>query len=280
MSAEKLDVSEEEIEIIDFQSDDRNSAQEQPPKPVPANIKWMLVALVIILLVGGGSLFGFSKKPHKATAVSLDGETEAVLPIDALERDPGNDLTQSVKDTVKNKKVRPLTVGPVTEQDKLKEQIESMNLQVDDITSRMKSLETQNHDLTRHVEQILQIAKAMPSKDDLANIRHDLENMMQKNSEELQKSISEKTKQVAKKTLRHNKKRSYKRYKLPFKLVSIDQWDGLDYAAIQANNIGSIENLRVGDIRFGWKVTRIDALNSMVEFKQIKTGRTIKQTAI
>ncbi len=279
MSAEKLDVSEEEIEIIDFQSDDRNSAQDQPPKPVPANIKWMLVALVIILLVGGGSLYGFSKKPHKkaSTAVSLDGETETVLPIDALKRD---DLAQSIKDTVKNKKVRPLTIGPVTEQDKLKEQIESMNLQVDDITSRIKSLETQNHDLTRHVEQILQIAKAMPSKDDLANIRHDLENMMQKNSEELQKSINEKTKQVAKKTPRHNKKRSYKRYKLPFKLVSIDQWDGLDYAAIQANNIGSIENLRLGDIRFGWKVTRIDALNSMVEFKQIKTGRTIKQTAI
>ncbi len=281
MSEEKLDLSEDEIEIIDFQSEHKSSSQTQSPKPVPANIKWIFAGLGVVLMVGAGSLFALSQQ-SKPVVLSLDGESETAIPVNISSFDKNNvsgtvAKTMPVEDQELPKN-KPLTIGPVTEQDKLKEQVASMTIQVDEITARIKTLETQNGDLTRHVEQILKIAKAMPSREDLTTIRQDLESMMQKKSQELQKSIEAKTKKVAK--TKSVKKRAYRRYSLPFKLVSIDQWDGLNYAAIQANNISSIENLRTGDIRFGWKVKSIDPLNGQVEFKHLKTGRTVKQTAI
>ena len=281
MSEEKLDLQEEEIEIIDFQSEHKSSSQTQSPKPVPANIKWILAGLGVVLIVGTGSLFALNQQ-SKSVPLSLDGETETVIPVNTASLATTNAAgaaarTMPVEDQMPPKN-KHLSIGPVTEQDKIKEQVASMTVQVDEVTVRLKTLETQNQDLTRHVQQILKIAKAMPSKDDLAAIRQELESMMQKNSQELQASIEAKTKKVTK--TKSVKKRSYRRYTLPFKLVSIDQWDGLNYAAIQANNISSIENLRTGDVRFGWKVKSIDPLKGMVEFKHLKTGRTVKQTAI
>ncbi len=49
MSEEKLDLSEEEIEIIDFQSEHKSSSQTQSPKPVPANIKWIFAGLGVVI---------------------------------------------------------------------------------------------------------------------------------------------------------------------------------------------------------------------------------------
>ena len=282
MSEEKMEITEDEIEIIDFQSEHKSSSQTQSPKPVPANIKWIFAGLGVVLIVGAGSLFALSQQSKPPVPLSLDGEAKAVIPVNTASLETTNAAeaearTKPIEDQMlpKNKH---LSIGPVTEQDKIREQVASMTVQVDEVTVRLKTLETQNQDLTRHVEQILKITRAMPSKDDLANIRQELESMMQKNSQELQASIEAKTKKVTK--TKSVKKRSYRRYTLPFKLVSIDQWDGLNYAAIQANNISSIENLRTGDVRFGWKVKSIDPLKGMVEFKHLKTGRTVKQTAI
>lgn len=281
MSEEKLDLQEEEIEIIDFQSGDKSSKTQSPsPRPVPANIKWIFAGLGVFLIVGAGSLFALSQR-SKPVALSLDGESETVIPVNTTSLDNNNEagtVARTVSVKTQELSNKPLTIGPVTEQDKIREQVASMTIQVDEVTARIKTLETQNQDLTRHVQQILKIAKAMPSKEDLAAIRQDLENMMQKKSQELQKSIEAKTQKVAR--TKPVKKRAYRRYTLPFKLVSIDQWDGLNYAAIQANNISSIENLRTGDVRFGWKVERIDQLKGQVEFKHLKSGRTVKQTAI
>lgn len=287
MSEEKLDLQEEEIEIIDFQSENKSSSQTQAPRPVPANIKWIFASLGVVLIAGAGSLFALSQQ-SKPVELSLDVDaetsTETAIPVNTASASlDNNNAAGTVARATPGKsqvvsKNKPLVIGPVTEQDKIREQVASMTIQVDEVTARIKTLETQNQDLTRHVQQILKIAKAMPSKEDLAAIRQDLESMMQKKSQELQKSIEAKTKKLAK--TKSVKKRVYRRYTLPFKLVSIDQWDGLNYAAIQANNISSIENLRTGDVRFGWKVKRIDPLKGQVEFKHLKSGRTVKQTAI
>ncbi len=152
-------------------------------------------------------------------------------------------------------------------------QIQLMKQQIDDLVGQrkiIKQLNTQVRQIAAHVE-------SLPTQDDLADMRQDFNEKLQNAKDELKNSLVN-TYKKAKSYV--SKKKIYKSQSMPFKLVSIDQWNSVNYAAIQSKNIGAIENLRTGDTRSGWKVERIDVVESSVVFKNIKTGRSIKQTAI
>jgi hypothetical protein len=277
---EKLEINEEEIEIIDFQSEDRSGSIPQANNPVPNGIKWMLGGVAMVLLVGMGSLYAFKGKSHSTSPVGEDvmqigGDSDKAVATDVLLASLDKNNAQ-----VKLPKKPGLTIGPVTEQDKINErvvsletQLQQMTQQIDDLTSQgkiIKKMNTQMGQIADHIE-------TLPTQDDLTEMKQDFNKMLQQTKDELKNSLAKSYKKAKKYV---SKKKTYSAKNMPFKLVSIDQWNGVDYAAIQSKNIGAIENLRSGDTRSGWKVERIDTVESSVVFKDTKTGRSIKQSAI
>ena len=278
---EKLELKEEEIEIIDFQTEDRSDSIPQANNPVPTGIKWILGGVAMVLLVGMGSLYAFKGNSHSTSPVDEgvmeigDSDGDTAVATDVLLASLDKNTTQ-----VKLPKKPGLTIGPVTEQDKINErvvsletQIEQMTQQIDDLTSQgtiIKKMNTQMGQIAEHIE-------TLPTQDDLTEMKQDFNKMLQQTKDELKNSLAKSYKKAKKYV---SKKKTYSARNMPFKLVSIDQWNGVDYAAIQSKNIGAIENLRSGDTRSGWKVERIDTVESSVVFKDTKTGRSIKQSAI
>ncbi len=277
---EKIEITEDDIEIIDFQSEDRSGSKPQSNmKPVPMGIKLLLGGISLALLVGMASFYVFKGKTHSisndADMLQIDGDSDIAVGTNELiaSLDKSQLPEQSSKKAV-------LTIGPVTEQEKITESVVSMELQIqlmkqqiDDLVGQrkiIKQLNTQVGQIAAHVE-------SLPTQDDLADMRQDFNEKLQNAKDELKNSLVN-TYKKAKSYV--SKKKIYKSQSIPFKLVSIDQWNSVDYAAIQSKNIGAIENLRTGDTRSGWKVERIDVVESSVVFKNIKTGRSIKQTAI
>ena len=277
---EKTEMSDDDIEIIDFQSEDRSDSQRQlNTKPVPTGIKLLLGGISLVLLLGMGSLYLF-----KGTNQSIANDTNMMdIGGDSDDAVGTNKLIvnldkSQISDNAPQKAV--LTIGSVTEQEKITERVVSMELQIQQMTQQIdvlsgqgkivKQLNTQVGKITDHLE-------TLPTQNDLADMRQDFNEMLQTAKDELKNSLA-KTYKKAKSYV--SKKKINKTQSMPFKLVSIDQWNSVDYAAIQSRNIGVIENLRKGDTRSGWKVERIDVVESSVVFKNIKTGRSIKQTAI
>jgi hypothetical protein len=277
---EKMEMSEDDIEIIDFQSDDRSGSQRQSNiKPVPTGIKLLLGGISVALLIGMASLYVSKGNNYSidndADLVQIDGESDDTAGTNELIAilDKSKILAQSPQKAV-------LTIGPVTEQEKITERVVSMELQIQQMTQQIDTLSGQGKTIKQLNTQVGQIAEhleTLPTQNDLADMRQDFNEMLQTAKDELKNSLV-KTYKKAKSYV--SKKKIVKTQRMPFKLVSIDQWNSVDYAAIQSKNIGAIENLRKGDTRSGWKVERIDVVESSVVFKHIKTGRSIKQTAI
>ena len=277
---EKIEMSEDDIEIIDFQSEDRSGSNPHSNiKPVPMGIKLLLGGIGLALLIGMGSLY-VSKEKNYSTEndvdlVQIDGDSDDAVATNELiaSLDKSQLLDQSSKKAV-------LTIGPVTEQEKITERVVSMELQIQQMTQQIEALSGQGKmvkQLNTQVGQIADHLETLPTQNDLADMRQDFNKMLQTVKDELKNSLAKSYKK-AKSSV--SKKKVYKSQSMPFKLVSIDQWNSVDYAAIKSKNIGAIENLRKGDTRSGWKVERIDVVESSVVFKNIKTGRSIKQTAI
>lgn len=63
---------------------------------------------------------------------------------------------------------------------------------------------------------------------------------------------------------------------LPFKLVSVDLWDGVPYAGLSQDE--RVELVRAGQVRGGWTVEHIDYRSGKVVFRD-SHGHTIEQTA-
>ena len=63
---------------------------------------------------------------------------------------------------------------------------------------------------------------------------------------------------------------------LPFKLVSVDLWDDVPYAALSQDD--RVELIRAGRVRGGWTVEHIDHRSGKVLFRD-SHGHTIEQTA-
>ena len=277
---EKTEMSDDDIEIIDFQSEDRSDSQRQlNTKPVPTGIKLLLGGISLVLLLGMGSLYLF-----KGTNQSIANDTNMMdIGGDSDDAVGTNKLIvnldkSQISDNAPQKAV--LTIGSVTEQEKITERVVSMELQIQQMTQQIDVLSGQGKivkQLNTQVGKIADHLETLPTQNDLADMRQDFNEMLQTAKDELKNSLA-KTYKKAKSYV--SKKKINKTQSMPFKLVSIDQWNSVDYAAIQSRNIGVIENLRKGDTRSGWKVERIDVVESSVVFKNIKTGRSIKQTAI
>jgi len=276
---EKMEMSDDDIEIIDFQSEDRSDSQRQSNiKPVPTGIKLFLGGISLVLLLGVGSLYLF-KGTNQSTAnepniLEIGDNDDAVGTNELI----ANLDKSHISDQVPQKVV--LAIGLVTEQEKITERVVSMELQIQQMTQQIDALSGQGKILKQLNTQVGKIAdhlETLPTQNDLADMRQDFNEMLQTAKDKLKNSLA-KTYKKAKSYV--SKKKIYKSQSMPFKLLSIDQWNSVDYAAIQSKNIGAIENLRTGDTRSGWKVERIDVVESSVVFKNIKTGRSIKQTAI
>jgi len=63
---------------------------------------------------------------------------------------------------------------------------------------------------------------------------------------------------------------------LPFKLVSVDLWDGVPYAGLSQDE--RVELVRAGRVRGGWRVAHIDYRSGKVVFRD-SDGHTIERTA-
>ncbi len=151
-------------------------------------------------------------------------------------------------------------------------QIQQMALQIMDLAAQgkaVKQLNTQVGDVAQHL-------KTTVTQNDLSLMKQDFGELLQKTKDEIRNALPK----MDKKPKSYVSKKKYTARHMPFKLVSIDQWDGVNYAAIESNNIGAIENLRLGDTRSGWKVEQFDTAESSVVFKNIKTSRSVKQTAL
>ncbi|MCU7799694.1 MAG: hypothetical protein KZQ70_06010 [gamma proteobacterium symbiont of Lucinoma myriamae] len=277
----EIDHLEEESEIIDFQSEDRSDTQSNI-KPVPTGIKWMLAGIVAVFIVGIGGLY--LSKSDKSLLSTNNDET--------VELSDNDDLFDGVNETisleapeentqvVKNIVNKPgLTLSPVSEEELLNERVTSMEAQLQKMTQQMMSFSKQGevvNQLTTQVTQLSEVMKDVVTQDDLSKARQSFRERMQQFRSEIEATVA---KSYKKKTYVRRKK-STPAKNMPFKLLSIDQWDGVHYAAIQSKNVGAIENLRVGDRRSGWKVEKIDVTESQVMFKNIKTGQSVKQTVI
>lgn len=65
---------------------------------------------------------------------------------------------------------------------------------------------------------------------------------------------------------------------LPFRVLSIDLWDGKPYVAVAPMDSGDIELLSVGERRVGWEVRSLDYPAGQALFVD-ENGRTVQQTA-
>ena len=277
---EKMEMSDDDIEIIDFQSEDRSDLQRQSNiKPVPTGIKLLLGGISIVLLLGMGSLYLFKGSnqsiANDANMVDIGGDSDDAVGTNEL---IANLDKNQISDQVPHK--AELTIGSVTEQEKITERVVSMELQFQQMTQQIDALSGQGKIIKQLKTQVGKISdhlETLATQNNLADMRQDFHKMLQTAKDELKNSLSKTDKKVKNFV---SKKKIVKTQSMPFKLVSTDQWNNIEYAGIQSKNIGAIENLRKGDTRSGWKVQHIDVVESSVVFKHIKTGRSIKQTAI
>jgi len=280
-----LDDIDEQIDVIDFQSDVHDDMT--AIKPVPKVIKGILAALVIIAVVGVGGMYLLKIKKDEASTTS-QSQDKAVMLLDAEEEGDYNKLPVNTKNTVNRsldsqsdvgQSKAKLTLHALSEQAQLNEQVNTLRLQVQQITVQIESLISQKEivsQLNTKVSQLSDVVNDAVTRDELSDMRQSFKQSMQQFRGEIKKTLAKNT--IKKKNIKRKKALMAKR--IPFKLVSIDQWDGVYYAAIRSKKLGAIENLRVGDMRAGWKVASINMAESRVMFTHIKTGQSIKQTVI
>lgn len=277
MSEPKLELNEDEIEIIDFQSENQNNSKEKSvTRPIPTNVKYIMGAVVLIMIAGMSGLYAYSKKSTLNEFVSIDGRETGESSYTGKSIETLDERQLLAKESKPKKE---LTLGAITTQDKMNERVISMEAQIQQMAQQIEDLSLQGkavRQLNTQAGVITQHIKTLPTQNDLTMMKQDFESMLQKKSDEIKNTLAKNYK----KAKSYVSKKKYKSKIMPFKLVSIDQWNGVNYAAIQSKNIGAIENLRLGDTRSGWKVERIDMAESSVVFKNIKNNRSVKQTSI
>ena len=258
------------IDIIDFQSEDRSAHQKSETKPVPKSIKLLIGGIALVLVIAAVVLVGMSNKT--TSSVNMDGDEE-VMAVGGADSDQalGTDELIASLD---------VTRAVPTREQKLDEQISTMASRIQTMAQQIKALTAQNKtlgQLNTQVSKNTQDLKTTLTQDDLTEIKQDWDNRLQKTQEEI-KIASAKPDKKTNIDKKPYKKRTTYRPRLPFKLITIDQWGGDNYAAVESNEKAGIENLRRGDRLSGWKIEQIDAVESSVVFKNVTTGRSVKQT--
>ena len=274
-------MTEPNIDIIDFQSEDRS---EQHPaseiRPVPKAIKLLIGGIALALVLGAVALYAFNIKTatQKTSTVDMDGDAMVVGggDIDGDQTFGGNEMETQLDAAVA--KTRANARPPI--QQKRDEQIGNIKSQIEIMTQQINDLMAQNNtaleQLNTQVSQNTQILKTALTQTDLNEIKLDLNDIQHR--AELIKAASEKPlKKIITNKKKFKKRITVRPRNMPFKLITIDQWGGVNYAAIESREMTGIENLRTGDRLSGWQVETIDAEASTVQFKNVKTGYTIKQ---
>ena len=273
-------MTEPNIDIIDFQSEDRS---EQHPaseiRPVPKAIKLLIGGIALALVLGAVALYAFNIKTatQKTSTVDMDGDAMVVGggDIDGDQTFGGNEMEAQLDAAIT--KTRANARPPI--QQKRDEQIGNIKSQIEIMTQQINDLMAQNNTalekLSTQVSQNTEGLKTALTQTDLNEIKLDLNDIQHK--AEAIKVASEKTLKKTRTNKKKYKKRVTRSSQVPFKLITIDQWGGVNYAAIESREITGIENLRTGDRLSGWQVETIDAAASTVLFKNVKTGYTIKQ---
>lgn len=269
--SEPLELNDEDIEIIDFQN---SKIKPEQSRPVPTGIK-LLIGGIAFVVLAGGSLYAFNARS------SVNPESDVTIAGDSDQMVATKELIVNLNKTRAKSKtaLNTLSLGPVNEQEKLNERVISMEMQIKQMAQQINDFEVQSkavRQLNTQVGEFTKHLKTVVTQDEFTAMKQDFSKMLQKTQDELKNSWAK----TYKKARANITKKKSKPVQIPFKLVSIDQWNGVDYAAIQSKNIGAIENLRLGDTRSGWKVERIDTAESAVVFKNIKTSHSIKQTSI
>lgn len=263
------------IDIIDFQSEDRSAHQKSETRPVPKSIKLLIGGIALVLVIAAVVLYGMSNKT--TSSVNMDGDEEVMAVGGGADSDQalGTDELIASLDVAR--------VAPTRAQ-KMDEQISTMASQIQTMAQQIKALTAQNKtlgQLNTQVSKNTQDLKTTLTQDDLTEIKLELDNTLHKTMLQnnlLQKSSKDIKIASAKPDKKTYKKRTTYRPRLPFKLITIDQWGGDNYAAVESNETTGIENLRRGDRLSGWKIEQIDAVESSVVFKNVTTGRSVKKT--
>jgi hypothetical protein len=265
--------------------DDSEEFLENKVKPMPNGLKYGLAILPIALIAG---LFAMNsmKKAGDEMQIGIDGETIQINQNDFNQAsthvvtDPSSsNKPEEVKEIgAKGKGVGKLTLT-ATPLQIMQEQVASLSSQMQEMNGVIDKLEKQGlvvGQLRTQVSGIKEQLKHVPTRDELEQVKSNFTLQLEAKAEELKTSLA----QLYKKAKRVVSPYKKKPVVMPFRLVSIDQWDGVNYAAIQSNSVGGIENLRQGDARSGWIVSKIDSMRMSVTFEHTKTGKVVVRNTI
>ena len=277
------EIEDLDLELLEPDDPEVNEGEvfEKKANPMPKGLKYGLIMLPLVLI---GVIAGFTglKNTGPKAQLGIDGE---VIPQDEnsyvissanASTHPNNIVSENgIVEKSVNGELK-LTVSPMQ---KLQEQVVSLQAQMDEMSQVIKDLEAQGlvvNELKKQVSGLEVEIKRVPTRDEFEQVKSEFSVMMDKKTEELKSSLTKMYKK-AKKVVSYKKKKSVA---MPFRLVSIDQWDGVNYAAIQSTSVGGIENLRQGDSRSGWTVAEIDDMKMSVTFRHAKTGQTVTKNSI
>lgn len=209
----------------------------------PRSLLIFTIALTVILI--GGMITILNSK--------AGGESGAMLPV--------NEVTGA--ETGETTSADPTTTALARRIDELGGQFalqnDEANRRIDEQGERLSALEEKIEGLAVSERVDAMEASAKQARDTLAKRITDLERSVKR----LRTSAKRRTSKTSTPTP-------------PFKLVSVDLWDGVPYAALSQDE--RVELVRAGQVRGGWTIEHIDYRSGKVVVRD-SHGHTIEQTA-
>jgi len=242
VKAFKLDDSDIDVSAPHGVGEPERLFEKQKPfykKPVP-----MILLVVFMLALGGIYLNKKASMAQQSKAKEGQGQ---------LAQKPKSPL-ELLEDKVTN------TFNVIAQQDKdLLAKITNLGGQID----------TQSSELSKKAEKsdLSQLNNKVTGE--LSGLHDNIAAINQKMAE-LKKTQAS----LLKNAKRHEVTTSRMVVHVPFKLVSIDVWNGVPNAAIVAND-GHMALIGPGDDRMGWRATTIDYRNNRAVFKHLATGALV-----
>ena len=209
----------------------------------PRSLLLFTIALTVVLI--GGMIAVLNNK--------LSGESGAVLPVSEVtvaetsETTTGDQITTALAHRIEE-------LGA-----QLALHIEEASRRIDEQGERLRALEEKLAGLAPSEHLDAMAASAKQARHELAKRITDLEDSVMR----LRAPTKPRTSKTSTPTP-------------PFKLVSVDLWDGVPYAALSQDE--RVELVRAGRVRGGWTIKHIDYRSGKVVFRD-SHGRTIEQTA-
>jgi len=209
----------------------------------PRSLLLFTIALTVVLI--GGMIAVLNSKPG--------GEPDSTSPVHGVTGAETGETTGA----------DPTTTALARRVEELAAQLalhnEEANRRIDEQGERLRALEEKLAGLAPSERVDALEASAKQARDELAKRITDIERSVKR----LRAPAKRRTSKTSTPTL-------------PFKLVSVDLWDGVPYAALSQDE--RVELVRAGQFRSGWTVEHIDYRSGKVVFRD-SHGHTIEQTA-